>query len=84
MSIDDHHFAVEMLKRASSEIAVLAQCADSYGALVDPLDEGGGGRDLIPRVVRDLEVLRKSLADDVRERLFRPLGIVEQGPPKAW
>jgi hypothetical protein len=63
---------------------VLSQCADSYSALVDPLDQGGGGRDLIQRVVRDLEVLRESLADDVRERLLSPLGIVQQGPLKAW
>ena len=63
---------------------MLSQCSDSYSALVDPLDEGDGGRDLIQRVVRDLELLRESRANDVRERLLRPLGIVQQGPPKAW
>jgi hypothetical protein len=63
---------------------VLAQGADAYGALVDSLDQRDGGRDLIQRVVRDLEVLRERLADDVRERLLRPLGIIQQGPPKAW
>ena len=62
---------------------MLSQGADAHRALVDPLDEGGGGGDLIQRVVRDLEVLRERLADDVRQRLSSPLGMVDQGPPKT-
>ena len=59
------------------------QGADAQGTLVDPLDEGGGGRDLVQRVVRDLEVFRERLADDVRQRLSRPVRMIEQGPPEA-
>ena len=61
LPIDDDRLAVEVLKRAQPEVAVLAQRPDADCTLADPLDEGSGGRDLIQRVVRDLEVLRSAL-----------------------
>ena len=40
------------------------QCSDLYRALI--YDQGGSGRDLIQRAVRDLKVFGESLAHNVR------------------
>ena len=53
---------------------MFAKSADAHCTLVDSLHEGRGGRDLIQRVVRDLEVLRERLADDMRQWLVGALG----------
>src|SRR5262245_43283049 len=58
LAIDNHHFAVEVLKRAQTEHAVPSQCSDWHGALVNALDESGGSGDLIERMVRDLTICR--------------------------
>ena len=62
---------------------MLAKGADAHRTLVDSLDQGSSGGNLIQRVVRDLEVLRQRLADDVRHRLASPFGVVDQGSPKS-
>ena len=62
---------------------MFSQCSDSHGALIYSLDQRGRGGDLIKRVVRDLEVLRESLAEDVRYRLLSSLNTAQQGLPKA-
>ena len=41
MTINDHHLAVEILKRAQSKVAVLPQCSDPYRTLIYALDQGG-------------------------------------------
>jgi hypothetical protein len=82
-AIDNHHFAVEVLKSAQTQIAVLSQRSDSHSALVNALDERGGGGDLIQGVVRHLEVRRERPVDYVRDRLLRPTGVLHQRPPQA-
>jgi hypothetical protein len=48
---------------------VFPQCSDSYRTLVDALDQGGSGRDLIQRAVRHLKVFGESSTNNVGYRL---------------
>ena len=57
---------------------MLPKIPHPYRALIDPLDEGRSRRNLIQRVMSDLEVIRESLADDKTHRLLGPLGMLLQ------
>jgi hypothetical protein len=83
LSIDDHHLAVQILKCPYSQIAVLPQDADTYGALIYPLNEGRSGRDLVYRVVSDIKVSGESLIDDMPQRLTVSLKMSLQKLPYA-
>src|ERR1700737_1422653 len=62
---------------------MFSQCSDSHRALVDALDQGRSGRDLIQRAVRHLKVFCESSTNNVGYRLLGVPRMLLQNRPET-
>jgi hypothetical protein len=84
MTVEHDHLAVEPMKRAQPEVAVLAKLADRHLATVQPFDQRSGCGHLEQRPVLHLEVIGQGRPDEVINRFTTlPAAVLDrlvQGP----